>query len=97
MPHAAYAGMAIVCPWLGCDYRIEFVDFQLELKGNTAFYAQVMTHWGRLAGYGLIGRCPGCGKYVLFGVPDKQTVTDPGQMGLPVLPDDWHLGALIAS
>jgi hypothetical protein len=67
---------------------MKMIDFQLELKGNQAFYAQVMTHWGRLSGYGLIGRCPGCQRYVLFGVNDKQTVDDPGRTGLPMLADD---------
>ena len=55
-----------------------------------------MKEWGVRSGYGLIGRCPGCRKYVLFGVTEKQPVDDPNTVGLPVLPDDWHLIALIA-
>jgi hypothetical protein len=36
-----------------------------------------------------VGRCPGCGEYVLFGMDKKQAVRDPVAAGLVVLPDDW--------
>jgi hypothetical protein len=96
MPHAVYLDPWILCPWSGCTCRIELVDFQLELSGDTAFYARVMKDWGSRPGYGLVGRCPGCRKYVRFGVTDKQPVDDPNATGLPVLPDDWHLNAYLA-
>jgi hypothetical protein len=95
MPHAAYLNARIWCPWPGCGFRIELIDFQLELQGNPAFYAQVMMEWGRLPGYGLIGRCPGCRQHVLYSAREKQPIDDPSTAGLPVLPDDWHLNAVI--
>lgn len=96
MPHAVYLGVSILCPWPGCGHRIELIDFQLELKGAPTFYAQVMLDWGRRPGYGLVGRCPGCQQYVVFGVSDKHRIDDPGAAGLPMLPNDWHLHAFIA-
>jgi hypothetical protein len=96
MPHAGYLGQSLFCPWPGCGYRIELIDFQLELKGNPTFYAQVMLEWGRRPDYGLVGRCPGCRQYVRFGATDKQPIPDPNATGLPVLPDDWHLNAFLA-
>jgi hypothetical protein len=95
MPHVVYVAVNILCPWLGCDYPIELVDFQVETMGDPALYTHVMVHWGRQPGFGLVARCPGCGQYVLFDPATKQPVTDPGATGLPVLPDDWHLNASI--
>jgi hypothetical protein len=96
MPHVVYLGLLIGCPWPGCGCRIEMIDFRLEAVGDPALYARVMTDWGRSPGYGLVGRCPGCGQYVLYGLTDKQPVSDPTATSLPVLPDDWHLNAYIA-
>jgi hypothetical protein len=64
--------------------------------GDPAFYARVMRDWGHLPDFGLVGRCPGCGRYVQFGLAVKQPVNDPATTNLPVLPDDWHLRAFIA-
>jgi hypothetical protein len=45
---------------------------------------------------GIVGRCPGCGQYVLFTQTDKQQVgDDPLASGLAVLPDDWYQNAYI--
>jgi hypothetical protein len=96
MPHVVYLAGAILCPWLGCGYRIELVDFQLELAGDTAFYAKVLAEWGQRSDFGLVGRCPGCGHFVLFGLKEKKPIDDPSSSGLPVLPDNWHLSAYIA-
>jgi hypothetical protein len=95
MPHVVYLAASIVCPWPGCNYLIELIDFQLEKMGDPAFYARVMLDWGQHPDYGLIGRCPGCKQYVRFGASDKQPVNDPTTIVLPLLPDDWHLHAHI--
>jgi hypothetical protein len=91
MPHVVYLGTNVFCPWPGCNYQIEIVDFRLETLGNPALYGRVMTEWGRLPGFGLIGRCPGCNQYVLFGVSDKAIVNDVSTTILPVLADDWYM------
>ncbi len=96
MPHVVYLIPSIACPWPGCGFQIELVDFQLEKMGDPALYARVMSAWGPQAGFGVVARCPGCGQYVLFSASDKQAVADPHATGLPVLPDDWHLKAYIA-
>jgi hypothetical protein len=95
MPHVVYLAANILCPWPGCDYPIELVDFQVEKMGDLALYTRVMGDWGRQPGFGLVARCPNCGQHVLFGSATKQPVSDPEATGLPILPDDWHLNASI--
>jgi hypothetical protein len=95
MPHVVYAALAIVCPWPDCGFRIAVLDFRLELGPDKALYAAVMQAWGIRQGYGLIARCPGCRQFVRFGANDKEVETDPAESGLPILPDDWHLQAII--
>ena len=91
MPHAVYLGIKIFCPWPGCGYQIEMIDFRVETMGDPALYRRVITEWGRLPGYGVIARCPGCNQYVLFGPSDKTMVADVSATTLPMLADDWHL------
>jgi hypothetical protein len=95
MPHVVYIAASILCPWPDCQFRIELVDFRLEKSGDPGLYAQVMTSWGQVDDFGLVARCPGCRRYVVFGLATKQTVADPLAKGLPILPDDWHLNAYI--
>jgi hypothetical protein len=92
MPHIIYHGNHIGCPWPGCGYQIAGIDFQLD-NYDTAFHNQALAAWWQ--GPGLVGRCPGCDQYVLFGFNDKQSVVDPNAGGLVVLPDDWHQKAYI--
>jgi hypothetical protein len=95
MPHAVYHDPFLLCPWPGCDVRIGIVDFCLEKMGMPALYARVMLAWGRQTGYGLVGRCPGCGQYVWFGENSKRALPDPPAPDLEVLPDHWAHVALI--
>jgi hypothetical protein len=95
MPHVVYLAASLLCPWPGCGYRIELIDFQLEKLNDASLYARVMTSWGVQADFGLVARCPGCQGFVLFGSTSKQRVDDPAATGLPVLPDDWHQTAYI--
>ena len=92
MPHIIYHGVHIACPWPGCGYQIAGIDFQLE-HYDAPFHNQALAAWWQ--GQGLVGRCPGCGHYVLFGFNDKQAVADPSAAGLVVLPDDWHQKAYV--
>ena len=93
MPHGLYEDPYIVCPWVNCGYRIAAVDFHIEKMANPGLYAQIISAWWQ--GPGIAGRCPGCGRYVLFSLSTKQPVDDPAAAGLTVLPDDWHQYAYI--
>jgi len=93
MPHIIYHGAAVACPWPGCNVKIAGVDFQLEKMSDKARYSQLLTAWWQ--GPGLVGRCPGCGQYVLFSMGGKQAVQDPNTAGAALLPDDWHQAAYI--
>ncbi len=96
MPHVVYLGIAIACPWLGCTYQIELIDFQLELTDDATLYDRVMKAWGTQADFGIVGSCPGCGRPVAYQLDRKLAVEDPIGSGLPLLPDDWHRRAYIA-
>ena len=95
MPHAIYISAFVACPWPGCGLPIEMIDFQLELYADAAFYSRVMRDWGA-PGFGLIGSCPKCGNFVLYGLNEKRQIIEAQSLGLPVLPDDWHQHAYIA-
>ena len=79
MPHIIYHPPWDVCPWPGCGFKIAGVDFQLE-TADSANYSSLLAAWWQ--GSGLVGRCPGCDQYVLFGFNDKRCVTE-SQYGRP--------------
>jgi hypothetical protein len=93
MPHIIYHGPWVLCPWPGCGFRLTGIDFQVEM-GDPAMHAAYLTAWWQ--GPGLVGRCPGCQNYVLFGMSDKKCVADPQAPGLTVLPDDWFQRAYVS-
>jgi hypothetical protein len=95
MPHAVYEDPYIVCPWGDCGYRIAAVDFHIEKMGDPGLHSRVISAGWQ--GPGIAGRCPGCGRFVLFSLSAKQPVDDPMAAGLTVLPDDWHQYAYIVS
>lgn len=95
MPHIIYRPPYVACPWPNCDYEIAGIDFQLELMGDQTCYQRLMDAWWK--GVGLVGRCPGCGDYVLFTMQKKQRVEDPADYGEAVLPDDWYTRAYLVS
>jgi hypothetical protein len=86
--HVVYHEEHFDCPWAGCDFRIAGINFRLELQGDSAARAQWLAAWWN--GPGLVARCPGCGRHVLFGLDGKRAVSDPAPWGTAVLPDDWH-------
>lgn len=79
------------CPWPGCDLRIAGINFQWEQMGDPARRASLFAAWWQ--GPGLVGKCPGCGRYVLFSLEDKQAVANPGEFAQATLPEDWHTKA----
>jgi hypothetical protein len=93
MPHIIYRPPYVVCPWPNCSHSIAGVDFQLELMGDQALYQRLMEGWWK--GVGLVGRCPSCGRYVLFSMRDKRPVQDPTEYAGALLPDDWHTKAYL--
>ncbi len=91
MPHGVYQEPFLLCPWPGCGLRIAAVDFQVEQAADPALYRSVLAAWWQ--GPGVVGRCPGCSRHVLFSMRQKKAVSDPS--GMTVLPDDWHQSAYI--
>jgi hypothetical protein len=82
------------CPWPECDTLISGMDFELQELGSSRDVERWLVAWWQ--GPGLVGRCPGCGRYVLFGYHDKQAVTDPTASPGILLPDDWAQKACVA-
>jgi hypothetical protein len=94
MPHAIYVGAYLLCPWSGCGFQAELVDFRIESMGDPALYARAVASWGWTPGYGLVGRCPGCHQHVLFTPDKKQAVLDLAvTANCDILPDNWHVHA----
>jgi hypothetical protein len=89
--HVVYNHEHVDCPWAGCGSRIAGINFRLESQGDAAKQEQWLTAWW--AGPGLVARCPGCGRYVLFSLDGKRAVADPTQWTNTVLPDAWHTKA----
>jgi hypothetical protein len=75
------------CPWPDCDRRIAGVRFNLDRIGDPERTEELMASFWQ--GPGLVGRCPGCGRYVLFGYEAKERVPDPARHASALLPDDW--------
>ena len=93
-PEVAYQGAHVFCPWPACSYQIARIRFERTEYDNVARYIHLLAAWKK--GPGVAGRCPGCGRYVLYSVTDKQAVQDPVSAGLTVLPDDWHQKVYLA-
>jgi hypothetical protein len=86
-PQVVYLPAQQPCPWPDCGCRISGIRFQLDLMGTPRDRARWIRSWWQ--GPGLIGRCPGCGRYVLFGLREKRAVADTEGAARAVLPDDW--------
>ena len=86
-PMVVYHPPSALCPWPGCGYRIDGIHFKLEDWCDSAALDRYLKAWWR--GAGLVGRCPGCGKLVLFALTNKSKVTDQSGLTEALLPDDW--------
>src|SRR5689334_22033002 len=93
--HVVYHEEHLDCPWAGCDFRIAGINFRLELQGDAAAQTRWLAAWWN--GPGLVARCPGCGRHVLFGLDGKRAVSDPAPWGDATLPDDWHQKAHVVT
>src|SRR5262249_61118701 len=93
--HIVYHDANLDCPWAGCDLRIAGINFRLEDLRDADHHLEWLAAWWK--GPGLVGRCPGCRRYVLFTLHGKRAVTDPMPWGTAVLPDDWHEKAYIVT
>lgn len=83
----------VLCPWPGCNERIAGIVFQLDRMGDAATRDRLLAAWWQ--GPGLVGKCPGCGRPVLFGLEEKQIVIDPTEHEAACLPEDWFERAQI--
>jgi hypothetical protein len=76
-------------PHSGCNHKMEWIDFRLELVGDRQrFYNPLVRAWWE--GTGFVGRCPACHEYVHFTTLGMRAVTDEVARGLPQLPENWH-------
>ena len=83
------------CPWPGCIAHIAGINFQLEKMGDRACANRLLSAWWQ--GSGLIGKCPECGRHVLFGLREKQRIPDATLFEDSLLPDTWHQVAYIVT
>jgi hypothetical protein len=88
LPSQVVYPSAQLCPWAGCGYRIAAIRFNLERLVAPERFDDALSAWWQ--GPGLVARCPGCHRHVLFGLQEKRSIPEAGLRGLFVLPDDWH-------
>jgi hypothetical protein len=93
MPHMVYHPPYQICPWPNCGFRIASIDFQVEKLTDPNLKRELLAAWWQ--GPGMVGRCPGCGNFVLFSMDDKKAVEHPESKGLKILPEDWYQNAFI--
>lgn len=83
------------CPHPGCDHRMEWIDFKLELFGDPeGVYKPLVRSWWE--GPGFVGRCPQCGGWVRFNTLAMEALDDGRAAAYPQLPPDWHTVAQFA-
>lgn len=88
-----YQDPYIVCPWPGCDMRINGIQFHLEKWPD--LQNRLFEAWWQ--GPGLAGRCPKCTRHVLFTLTSKSAVPELSSLGAAILPDDWTEKAHLVS
>ncbi len=76
------------CPWSNCNYRIAGIHFQLEKMGDANAQERLLAAWWQ--GPGLVGKCPCCNRYVLYGLREKRTIADPTSMAEALMPEKWQ-------
>jgi hypothetical protein len=82
------------CRHSGCRFRMEFIDFKLELyRDPRRIYNPLVLAFFR---DGFAGRCPSCGGWIRFTTSAMAAIGDDEAAGLPHLPDDWHAVAQFA-
>lgn len=86
-PQVVYHPPKQGCPWQGCDYRIAGIRFNLDQMGTTEEVERWLVSWWQ--GPGLLARCPGCRRFVLLSLQNKEAIPDPATTTAPALPDNW--------
>lgn len=88
-PHIHYADG--VCPH-GCGYKMEWIDFQLELFGDPeGIYKPLVKAWWE--GTGFAGRCPQCDNWIHFKTLGMMALSEDEAAALPKLPEQWNATA----
>jgi hypothetical protein len=86
-PHVHYHDP--ICPHAGCNQKMEWIDFQLELFGDReGIYVPLVRSWWEGAGF--VGRCPGCGGWIRFTTLRMESLSEERADLVPKLPDSWH-------
>jgi hypothetical protein len=80
------------CPHVGCDERLQAIDFRLEDQERPVHDRLVHAWWDDT---GFVGRCPRCGGWIHFTIRGKRAVDDEEAARLPQLPENWHAAATI--
>lgn len=92
-PHVHYDDPQ--CPHPGCDQRMEWIDFKLELLGDPEnVYKPLVRSWWE--GTGFLGPCPQCHRWIRFTTRAMEAIDDPDVLRFPRLPEDWHTIAQFA-
>jgi hypothetical protein len=92
-PHVHYDDPA--CPHPGCENRMEWIDFKLELHGDPeGIYKPLVRSWWE--GRGFVGRCPSCQNWVRFTTLKMEAVDEVHATQYPQLPENWHTVAQFA-
>ena len=86
-PHVVYEHAT--CPHLGCDQRMQAIDFRLEAHFHDPL---VLAWWGDT---GFAGRCPDCKRWIHFTIRAKRAIDDAEAATLPQLPENWHDQAIV--
>ena len=75
------------CPWPDCEFCIKGGRIPLERMGNEETYQRLIkAFW---LGPGLVGRCPGCGRFVRYDVERKEAIPEPIPVDAVIMPDNW--------
>jgi hypothetical protein len=92
-PRVHYGDLS--CPHPGCDQKMEWIDFKVELHGDPeGVYKPLVQAWW--SGTGFVGRCPRCQRWVRFTTLKMEAIDEEQASGLPQLPADWHMVAQFA-
>jgi hypothetical protein len=85
-PHIHYRDGT--CPHPGCGYKMEWIDFQLELFGDAeGIYKPLVKAWWEAKGFA--GRCPSCNGWIRFTTLAMEPLSDEQADAQLKLPDHW--------
>ncbi len=85
-PHVHYDDPQ--CPHPDCGYKMEWIDFKLELHGDPEGLDKPLVRaWWE--GTGFVGRCPNCQGWIRFTKMSMEGVEDRDARRLPQLPENW--------